>query len=331
MMAQRKPLLSSDRVRAYLTLVPYLLERGEVSLAEAAAEFDMTEAQMRAMVEKLTVIGLPGDEGYWQAPQELFDINWDLLDEQGIIEITNDVGLRRVPKFTAREAAALVAGLQLASAVPGVADSGVVQGLIAKLSRGAAGLPADVIVAPGPVDEVRTVVATALQEHVAVSFTYRAPDAAPTTRTVDPVTVLITNGQWYLQGWCHLRRAMRTFHLDRVSEPRLTEIPITHGDEPVPELFAAGGESDEAVIRFPQRLAPLLRDYLRRADVDVDAEDDAMTATLHVGDPLSLKRLAARFGGAVEILEPVSARCAAREWATAALALYSEQTTPQSR
>ena len=74
--------------------------------------------------------------------------------------------------------------------------------------------------------------------------------------------MLITNGQWYLQGWCHLRRAMRTFHLDRVSEPRLTDIPIAHGDEPVPELFAGDSESDEAVIRFPERLAPLLRDYL---------------------------------------------------------------------
>ncbi|MBS1674885.1 MAG: WYL domain-containing protein [Actinobacteria bacterium] len=329
MMADRKPLLSSDRVRAYLTLVPYLLERGEVSLAEAAADFEMTEAQMRTMVEKLTVIGLPGDDGYWQPPQELFDINWDLLDEQGIIEITNDVGLRRVPKFTAREAAALVAGLQLASAVPGVAESGTVKGLIAKLSRGAAALPADVIVAPEPVDAVRGVVAQALRQHVAVSFTYRAPDAAPTTRTVDPVTVLITNGQWYLQGWCHLRRAMRTFHLDRVSEARLTDIAITHGDEPVPELFAAGSERDEAVIRFPQRLAPLLRDYLSRAEVTADG--DTVTATLHVGDPLSLKRLAARFGGAVEILEPASARSSARDWANAALALYAEQTPTSAR
>ncbi|WP_295010730.1 YafY family protein [uncultured Microbacterium sp.] len=325
-MADHKPLLTSDRVRAYLTLVPYLLERGEVSLAEAAAEFDMTEAQMRAMVEKLTVIGLPGDEGYWQPPQELFDINWDLLDQQGIIEITNDVGLRRVPRFTAREAAALVAGLQLASAVPGVADSEVVRGLVAKLSRGAAGLPADVIVAPGPVDEVRTVVSTALQEHVAVSFTYRAPDAEPTTRTVDPVTVLITNGQWYLQGWCHLRRAMRTFHLDRVSEPRLTDIPIEHGDEAVPELFAGASVHDEAVIRFPERLAPLLRDYLTRADVRI--EEGTMTATLRVGDPLSLKRLAARFGGAVEILDPAAARAAAREWARAGLDLYNADSGP---
>ena len=62
----------------------------------------MTPAEMRQMVEKLTVIGLPGDSGYWQLPQEMFDINWDLLDQEDVIEITNDVALRRVPRFTAR-------------------------------------------------------------------------------------------------------------------------------------------------------------------------------------------------------------------------------------
>jgi proteasome accessory factor C len=72
-----------------------------------------------------------------------------------------------------------------------------------------------------------------------VAFTYQAPDAAPTTRTVDPVKVHIANGQWYLQGWCHLRQAMRTFHLDRVSDVRLTDIVSTHGDDSVPALFEA--------------------------------------------------------------------------------------------
>ncbi|MEI3843489.1 MULTISPECIES: helix-turn-helix transcriptional regulator [Microbacterium] len=327
-MNARRPLLTSDRVRAYLTLVPYLLERGEVSLEEAASDFDVTVPQMRSMVEKLTLIGLPGDEGYWQQPQELFDINWDLLDEQGIIELTNDVGLRRAPRLTAREAAALLAGLQLTAAVPAVAESGVIAGLIAKLSRGAAGLPADVIVAPGPVDEVRSLVSRALQDGVAVSFTYRAPDAPAITRTVDPVKVLITNGQWYLQGWCHLRRAMRTFHLDRVSDPRLTDIPIEHGEEPVPELFAVGGEG-EATIRLPERIAPLLSDYLERAEAEV--HDGVVTARLRVGDPLTLKRLAARYGGQVELLAPHAARTAAHDWAAAGLALYNEDSESSAR
>lgn len=315
-----RPLLAADRVRAYLTLVPYLLERGQVSLAEAAGEFDVSPSDMRAMVEKLTVIGLPGDSGYWQQPHELFDINWDLLDEEDIIEITNDVGLRRVPRFTAREAAALLAGLQMVAAVPAVSDSGLVAGLFAKLARAAADAPADLVIAPSAVDEVRDAVSAALRRGVAVSFRYQAPDAAPTTRTVDPVQVLITNGQWYLQGWCHLREAMRTFHLDRVSEPELTAIPIAHADAAVPDAFGAAIDDAEVTVRLPRRLVPLLGDYVR-SDNTRERGDDVMVG-IRLSDPRGIKRVAGRFGGKLEVSDPETARSATREWAAAGLALY---------
>ncbi|AZS47218.1 YafY family protein [Microbacterium oxydans] len=322
MTAKSKPLLAADRVRLYLTLVPYVLEHGQVSLEEAAAEFGVTSQEMRGMVEKLTVIGLPGEDGYWQQPQEMFDINWDLLDLEDVIEITNDVALRRVPRFTAREAAALLAGLQMVAAVPAVSDSGLVAGLISKLSRGAADAPADVVVAPSAVDEVREAVARGLHEGVAIAFTYQAPDAAPTTRTVDPMQILITNGQWYLQGWCHLRKAMRTFHLDRVSAPTLTEIPITHSGDQVPEAFAGLDEEREVTVRVAERLAPLLSGFVPTGATE--AVDGAVTTRLHLADPRGIKRLAARFGGAMEVLEPGVARAATREWAAAGLALYRQ-------
>lgn len=324
-MSTKKPLLAGDRVRLYLTLVPYLLEHGQVSLAEASAEFGVTPREMRAMVEKLTVIGLPGEAGFWQQPQEMFDINWDLLDQEDVIEITNDVALRRVPRFTAREAAALLAGLQMVAAVPAVSDSGLVAGLISKLSRGAADAPAEVVIAPTAVDEVREAVSRGVQAGRAISFTYQAPDAQPTTRTVDPVQILITNGQWYLQGWCHLRQAMRTFHLDRVSEPQLTDIPITHAGEHVPEAFAEVADDREVTVRVPERLAPLLGGLLS-AD-EVETVDGVVTAHLHLADPRGIKRIAARFGGALEVLEPSIARTATREWASAGLALYYRPST----
>ncbi|HCS62143.1 MAG TPA: WYL domain-containing protein [Microbacterium sp.] len=316
-----KPLLATDRVRAYLTLVPYLLERGQVSLEEAAREFDVTAQDMRGMVEKLTVIGLPGEGGYWQQPHEMFDINWDLLDEEDIIEITNDVGLRRVPRFTAREAAALLAGLQIVAAVPAVSDSGLVAGLIAKLSHAAADAPAELVIAPSAVDAVRNVVADALKRRVAVSFQYQAPDAPAMTRTVDPVQVLMTNGQWYLQGWCHLRQAMRTFHLDRVSAPELTDVVSSHTEERLPDSFNAINEHDEVTVELPARLVPLLGDYAHADSTDTHA--GAATVRIRMADPRSVKRLAGRFGGALEVQKPAVARTAAKEWAAGGLALYT--------
>jgi proteasome accessory factor C len=312
--------VATDRAALILQLVPYLIARGEVSLAAAAAEFDVTPDQMRSMVEKLTVIGRPGDSGFWQMANDLFDIDWDLLDEQDLIVITNAVGLERTPRLTAREAAALLAGLQVAASLPGVGDSGVVQGLLAKLARGASGTPAEVIVAPSEVDDVRSAVGRALQEGVAISFGYKAPDAPATTRTVDPVRVHIADGQWYLQGWCHLRRAMRTFHLERVSDVRLTDITITHGGEHVPALFEAS-ETDAVVqVRVRADVLPLLADYLDSSQAVGDG--DVRTVGLRVADERSVKRLAARHSGAVEVVAPESARAAAAAWAQAGLAQY---------
>lgn len=315
-----QPLLATDRAALILQLVPYLIGKGEVSVAEAADEFDVAPEQLRGMVEKLTVIGLPGEGGFWQMANDLFDIDWDLLDQQDLIVITNAVGLERAPRLTAREAAALLAGLQLAASLPGVGDSGVVQGLLAKLARGASSAPADVIVAPDAVDDVRVTVAEALARGVAVSFTYRAPDAAPTTRTVDPVKVHIAGGQWYLQGWCHLREAMRTFHLERVSDLVLTGIPVAHGGERVPELFEPSDTDVVAELRFRAAVAPLLGEYLDRATVSTAG--DHSVARLRVADARSLKRLAARRGGDVEILSPDAARRAAAAWAEAGLDQY---------
>lgn len=312
------PLLTGDRVRLYLTLVPYLLERGQVTLDEAAAEFGVTAAEMRSMVEKLTVIGLPGESGYWQLPQEMFDIDWDLLDEHDIIEITNDVALRRVQRFTAREAAALLAGLQTVAAVPAVAESGLVAGLMAKLSRGSAGAPPALVVAPVEVTEVQDVVSRALHEGVAVTFQYQAPDAVPTERTVDPVQVRMADGQWYLQGWCHLRQAMRTFHLDRVSDARLTDIAITHSEATTPV-----GSDDVAAgfvtVRVAERLLPLLNAFPHE---EITREEGAVTLRISMADPRGIKRLAGRFGGAMEVLDPPIARRSTHDWASAGLDLY---------
>ncbi|MEZ3160167.1 WYL domain-containing protein [Microbacterium sp. BWT-B31] len=320
MTRRAQPLVATDRTALMLQLVPYLVSKGEVSIADAAREFDVTPRQMRDMVEKLPMIGLPGDGGYWSMPNDLFDIDWDLLDERELIVITHTVGLERAPRLTAREAAALLTGLQLARSIPGVGDTELFTGLLRKLARGVTETPAEVILAPAPVDAVRDAVAKAVRQGVAVSFTYKAPDAAATTRTVDPVKVHIAGGEWYLQGWCHLREAMRTFHLDRVSDLELTDLPITHGEERVPDWFEEGKGDIIARVRFPAPVAPLLGDYLDRARVQTDGDESV--ATMRIADEQSLKRLATRRAGLVEVLAPEGARRAVRSWAQAALDQY---------
>ncbi len=43
-----------------------------------------------------------------------------------------------------------------------------------------------------------------------------AERGAATERDVDPYGLFHRGGAWFLAGWCHLRRAIRTFHLSRI-------------------------------------------------------------------------------------------------------------------
>lgn len=312
------PTLATERAALVLQLVPYLISKGEVSVAEAADEFDVPAAEMKRMVEKLTVIGLPGDGGFWQMANDLFDIDWDLLDEREIISLTNRVGLERAPRLTAREAAALLAGLQLSATLPGVGESGAVQSLLGKLAAGASSTPPDVVVASDAVDEVRTMVADALRRRVALTFTYQAPDRDAMHRTVDPVKVHIADGQWYLQGWCHLRHGMRTFHLERVRDVQVSDTPATHSTEPAPALFGGGDGDAHVRVRLRAALAPLAPEIAAREELG----DGWVAGDMRVADARIVKRIAARFGGDLIVDGPGEAKAAVRDWAGAALELY---------
>lgn len=312
----RRQVSALDRVGVVMALVPYLQQHGATSVDVAAERFDVAPALMREIVENLNVIGLPGGMDH-----ELFGIDWDAFDERDEIVLVNVVAFERAPRLTSREAAALLAGLQyLQAAVPSMAGRDVVAGLLAKLARGASDAPGEVAVAVDPVDDVRATVAEALDRGVAVSFRYRSIDGDVTERTVDPIRLLSSESQWYLRAWCHLRRDIRTFHLERASDLVATDIPAAEHEDDETSLLPGRGGDVRVHVRFPTSATPLLGQYLEHADVHIDGE--SATAVVYVADPRALTRLAARRGGEVEILDPPAARGAAADWARTALAQY---------
>jgi predicted DNA-binding transcriptional regulator YafY len=57
----------------------------------------------------------------------------------------------------------------------------------------------------------------AVREEQRIGFTYHTPDREPTDREADPYGLLFQNGRWYMSGYCHLRKEMRSFRLDRMT------------------------------------------------------------------------------------------------------------------
>ncbi|HEX5812858.1 MAG TPA: protein pafC, partial [Pseudonocardia sp.] len=76
----------TDRLPRLLSLVPYLLARPGIPVAEAAADFGITERQLRRDLELLWMCGLPG-----YGPGDLIDMALD----GDRVTITYDAGIDR--------------------------------------------------------------------------------------------------------------------------------------------------------------------------------------------------------------------------------------------
>ena len=64
--------------------------------------------------------------------------------------------------------------------------------------------------------QVLGLLCTATQEHRRVRMAYRSRGETQTEREFDSYGLVYRAGRWYIVGWCHLRRGLRSFRLDRV-------------------------------------------------------------------------------------------------------------------
>ncbi|MDQ7734947.1 YafY family protein [Halomonas sp. SpR1] len=60
-----------------------------------------------------------------------------------------------------------------------------------------------------------------------VGLIYHSPQHDPIARRIDPYGLVFQQGRWYAVGFCHLRGAMRSFRLDRISGVRLLDDTFT--------------------------------------------------------------------------------------------------------
>ena len=66
-------------------------------------------------------------------------------------------------------------------------------------------------------------VAQALIERKQIRFDYRArTTSADTSRTVSPQRLTHYRDNWYLDAWCHQRKALRSFALERITNARVS-------------------------------------------------------------------------------------------------------------
>jgi proteasome accessory factor C len=320
-----QPLRAQDKLVYLLALVPYLMDRDRVSVPEAAAHFGVPEQQIRDAVRLIAVSGIPGETSTYQ-DSDLFDIAWDDFEENDQIVLTHMVAIDDSPRFSAREASALIAGLQYLSGLPEHADRAAIATLMSKLSRGASAQPTAMGVEASDLDETLALIRESVAAGTQIEFDYRNSRGESERRRIDPLRVESVDADWYVRGWCHSREDVRTFRLDRISCPTMTSEPITHtaADVSLPEtLFDASPEDVEVTIDVVESAIPLLGDYVAES-ARLVASGNRVRTMVRVPHFHGLKRLIAGLPGVVTVVDPAEAREAVAQWARSGADRYAE-------
>ncbi|GAA2538118.1 helix-turn-helix transcriptional regulator [Pseudonocardia hydrocarbonoxydans] len=307
----------TERLPRLLSLVPYLLARPGVLVAEVAADFGVTERQLRRDLELLWMCGLPG-----YGPGDLVDLSF-AGDTVSVIE---DAGMRRPLRLTTAEATALLVALRTLGEQPGVVDTGAVRRATAKIERavGDAGLAGVAVDLSRAEEAVSAAVRRALEDGRALRIVYyTAGRDAVSQRVVDPMRLLIVEGRGYLEAWCRRAGGVRLFRLDRVEDVAVLDEPA----EPPPDAEPAD-VSDGAFRARPEHPAAVLllepdalwvSEYYPVEQAQ-EVEGGRLRVVLRYADPAWLVRMVLGLGGGARVLDPPELAEAVARRARAALA-----------
>jgi predicted DNA-binding transcriptional regulator YafY len=227
-----------------LTVLELLQTHGRISGAELAARLEVSQRSVRRYVTMLQDLGIPVESergrygGYRLRP-----------------------GYKLPPlMFTNSEALAVTLGLLAAERLGLAISEPAIEGALAKIERVLPDAVRDEVNSVQQalvLDEVRPSESTARESVVRIGQAVRQSrrvwirhdgPAGETTRAVDPYGLVHRHGLWYMVGWCHLRKDIRIFRLDRVSEIRLLSSNFARPDGFRPREFVLQALTD----RFEQ-------------------------------------------------------------------------------
>jgi proteasome accessory factor C len=306
---------ASDQVTLLLSMIPFLIESGPVSIDDLAANFHVRPSQAEELVRLLAVSGVPGETASY-LPGDLFDISWDLLLDDGIVELTHHVGVSTPPRLSAQEAATLIAGLTYISGIVPDSDRSALESLMTKVSRGANQEVHNVLVAPPAPPADIDLLRQAISGGVSVRFSYRSAGGMTQERLVDPVRLDLVGDSWYLRGYCHSRGELRIFRLDRARDLEETDLPAISAIDPnsiSEQLFDASDTDVVVTCRLPARALGLLAGY--SPSVVANNPDGHAVVEVRLGAPTGAIKLVTEAPGLIEVLSPSEVRSVVVEWA----------------
>lgn len=316
------PRNAEDRLRRLLVMLPWLMEVGDVSLAEVARRYDMTEAQVQQDLELVAMCGLP----------PFVDEMVDVFIDEGTVFVGVPRLFTRPLRLTAPEGFTLLAAGRAAMELPGADPQGPLGRGLRKLAGalGDVGLDTGVddtagvavdLARPAATDELADAAASGAELEV----TYYTPARDEVgDRMIVPRHVFVESGNWYVLADDGRSGERRTFRIDRIESVRRTGL-VVPADGPVgaPEEFFVDAEVPRATIRLAPDAQWVVEEYPVDDVVALERPLGWIEVRLPVSSDRWLAKLLIRLGPQARAVEPHAA-VPATELAARMLARYSE-------
>jgi proteasome accessory factor C len=312
-----------------------LAKKKEIPIARLCDELGVSEAELRADIELLSLCGLPP-----YGPENLIDIQ--IVKDR--VRLSNRVLTPPPLQLSDDEAAGLRVVLRLAEA-QGWPERKALASAVRKLEaalvparREAGRRLARRVVVPKGEDAGESwlpLARRAIETKTSLEIDYYSDGReARTVRRVDPYRVIVGTRASYLIGWCHLRRAVLTFRLDRIVRAKKTSERFEPVEEPrrpagaVGDARSAVGDTPavepdpiEVSVRFSPAVARLALETYPDAK---PAPGGAALWKARVWPTLAFCRQILSWGGEAVVESPADVRRQVRDYARVVAASYED-------
>jgi proteasome accessory factor C len=313
MTTRKGPRRSGDRLRRLLVMLPWLMERGEVPLAEMAARFELSETELVGDLELAALCGLP----------PFIDEMIDVFIDEGVVHAGLPRLFTRPLRLTAPEGFALLSSARAAMQLPGADPDGSLARALDKL---AGVLGDDGVVVDVPQPEATADLAAAVTDNARLRVRYwSASRDEATEREITPRSIFLDRGNWYVIADDGRSGESRTFRIDRFEQWERTgiiDVPpegSTVTTPPSGDEWFADGDVPSVVLR----LAPQARWAAERYPLREERDEGGSTVVrMAVTSEHWLRTLLLRLGPYAEVLEPTGWHDLAAEAARELLARY---------
>ncbi|HEX4659514.1 MAG TPA: WYL domain-containing protein [Streptosporangiaceae bacterium] len=314
---------ATDRLQRLLALVPYVVSRKVVGLADTAAAFGVSERELVDDLNMLWCVEIRSPDPYCPI---------DLSYEGGEIVVSEAESIDRPLRLGVDEASALLVALRMLAEVSSLDDRSALSRTVAKLEAaageaGAVSAQVAVQVDDRGVGSAAAQIRGALDRGRRLHLSYYVPGRDEATeRDVDPMRLLVVEGRTYLEGWCLRAEAVRLFRLDRVLDLAVLDeaasVPAQARPRDVDQGLFRPSPDDAAVELELSAAGRWVAEYYPCERVE-ELGDGRLRVGLRTPDTRWVRRLALRLGEDGRVISPPELGAQVREDAAAALAQYT--------